>query len=194
MKQESIRAALIDGTIHVIATEGLDKATTKRIGTRTGLNEAYIYRCFKGKEDMYVQTFQQLDYEFLSEVMKRVKVMEMEQFSMKQRCRMFFDPMWRFILGDKEKAICYIQYFHSHYFVRYSLQGRRERFAPLINHCTPAFKPDVDVWLMLNHVLDILFASANRVYTGELADNERTANYVFDLIYSGVEPHLAWTE
>ena len=44
MNQEELRSRLIDGTIRVIAQEGLDKATTKQIGTTTGINEAYIYR------------------------------------------------------------------------------------------------------------------------------------------------------
>lgn len=42
MKQDDLRVALIDGAIHVIAQNGLDKATTKAIGTATGINEGYI--------------------------------------------------------------------------------------------------------------------------------------------------------
>ena len=34
MKQDDTRLKLIDGTIHVIARDGLDKATTKSIGNR----------------------------------------------------------------------------------------------------------------------------------------------------------------
>ena len=53
MKPDDIRQWLIDGTISVIANDGLDKATTKQIGIETALNEVYIYRCFSGKEDMF---------------------------------------------------------------------------------------------------------------------------------------------
>lgn len=61
MKQDETRRMLIDGTIHVIARDGLDKATTKQIGLETSINEAYIYRCFAGKEDMFAKTFDALD-------------------------------------------------------------------------------------------------------------------------------------
>ena len=60
MKQDETRRMLIDGTIHVIARDGLDKATTKQIGLETSINEAYIYRCFAGKEDMFAKTFDRL--------------------------------------------------------------------------------------------------------------------------------------
>lgn len=49
MKQDDTRLKLIDGTTHVIARDGLDKATTKSIGEETSINQAYIYRHFEGK-------------------------------------------------------------------------------------------------------------------------------------------------
>ena len=57
MKNGEIRQLLIDGTIRVIAREGLEKASTKLIGTTTSINEVYIYRCFKSKEDMFTEVF-----------------------------------------------------------------------------------------------------------------------------------------
>ncbi len=55
MKQDELRRKLIDGTIQVIAQHGLDKATTKQISLATNINEVYIYRCFKDKEDMFAR-------------------------------------------------------------------------------------------------------------------------------------------
>jgi len=60
MKQDELRRRLIDGTIHVIAQDGLDKATTKQIRIETSINQAYIYRCFEDKEDMLKKTFEEL--------------------------------------------------------------------------------------------------------------------------------------
>ena len=66
MKQDEIRRRLIDGTIHVIARDGLDKASTKQIGITTSTNEAYIYRCFEDKEDMFSKAFDSLDDELFA--------------------------------------------------------------------------------------------------------------------------------
>lgn len=191
IKQESIRAALIDGAIAVIAREGIDRATTKRIGTLTGINEVYIYRCFKGKEDLFVESFLLLDHEFVKEVMSRGGVMDREEVPFRERSKMFFDPVWRFVLNERDRSRCYIQYYHSPYFVKYSLKDRKERFKPLTDWLSDAFKPEADVWRLFNHVLDILFASAEQVFQGELPDDENTARYVFGLIYSSIEPYLA---
>jgi len=193
MKQESIRAALIDGAIHVIACEGIDRATTKRIGTYTGVNEVYIYRCFKDKEDLFVQTFLQLDKEFVDEIMLRTHVMKQAEVPIEERCKSLFADIWRFVLNERERSECYIQYYHSPYFVKYSLKGRRERFKPVLDRCSCAFRPGADVWRLLNHILDILFASAEQVFQGEMQNDEKTLEYVFNLIYYGIEPYLTWS-
>ena len=51
MKQDEFRQQLIDGTVRVIARDGLDKASAKQIELETGINAVYIYRCFKDKEE-----------------------------------------------------------------------------------------------------------------------------------------------
>ncbi|MBP3632968.1 MAG: TetR/AcrR family transcriptional regulator [Oscillospiraceae bacterium] len=194
MKPDDKHTALIEGAIHVIANEGIDRATTKRIGTYTGINEAYIYRCFKGKEDLFVQAFLQLDKEFVNHIMLQVRVMDREDLPFEVRCRKFFSAVWSFVLHERDRSVCYIQYYHSHYFAKYSLNGRRERFKPVLDRCSSAFKPQADVWRLLNHILDILFSSAEQVFQGELPDDEKTQEYVYCLIYCGIEPYLAWSE
>ena len=61
MKRENVKCALINSAIDVIATQGLDKATTKLIANVAGLNEVYIYRNFNDKEDLFVKVFEYLD-------------------------------------------------------------------------------------------------------------------------------------
>ena len=50
MKRErNAKQAFIEGSVRVVARDGLDKTTTKAIATEAGLSEAYIYRCFESK-------------------------------------------------------------------------------------------------------------------------------------------------
>jgi AcrR family transcriptional regulator len=88
MKTDQLRQILIDGTIRVIASEGLGKASTKQIGKATNLNEAYIYRCFNNKEDMFLKAFNSLDDELLSVTLKHMPIFSMETMDFDMRCRM----------------------------------------------------------------------------------------------------------
>ena len=58
MKRErNAKQAFIEGTVRVVARDGLDKTTTKAIATEAGLSEAYTYRCFESKEALLCAAF-----------------------------------------------------------------------------------------------------------------------------------------
>ena len=57
MRQDNMHRALMNSAIHVVSEQGIHKATTKALAQNSGVNEAYIYRLFSGKEDLLKQTF-----------------------------------------------------------------------------------------------------------------------------------------
>ena len=60
MEQREIQQTFIRSAIRVIARKGLVKATTKAIAADAGLNEAYIYKCFKGKDELLAEALHDL--------------------------------------------------------------------------------------------------------------------------------------
>lgn len=91
MKQpDEIRQALIDGTVRVVARNGLDKATTKALTTEAGVNEVNIYRMFNGKDDLLKKTFSALDNELVSEILSRLPIMDVTAMPIEDRCRALF--------------------------------------------------------------------------------------------------------
>lgn len=61
MEQREIQQTFIRSAIRVIARKGLVKATTKAIAADAGLNEAYIYKCFKGKDELLAEALHDRD-------------------------------------------------------------------------------------------------------------------------------------
>lgn len=190
MKQDEIRQRLIDGTIHVIAQDGLDKATTKQIGTETAVNEAYIYRCFAGKEDMFSKTFDRLDDELASITMQYVSVMYDSEIDFKHRCRIFFFEVWNFLLRNREKCLAYVQYYYSPYFKKYSYRTHESRFKPLVAKFKAAFVKEADVWMILNHILNVMLDFAVKVHNGLMSDDDNYSEHVFRVIYASVKQYF----
>lgn len=190
MKRDEIRQKLIDGTIHVIATGGLDKATTKQIGTETAVNEAYIYRCFAGKEDMFAKAYDYLDSELLDKTMEYVSVMYDTTTKFKQRCRIFFFGVWRFLLSNSEKCLAYVRYYYSPYFKKYSYIIHETRFKPLVEKFSDAFIGEADVWMILNHILNVMLDFAVKVHNGLMPDNDDYSEHVFRVIYESVKQYF----
>ena len=190
MKSNDTRRQLIDGTIRVIARDGLDKATTKQIGIETATNEAYIYRCFHDKTDMFAQTFDCLDNELLDTLMQHVSIMYMQTMDFEMRCWGFFSSVWKFILGNQDRCLAYIQYYYSPYFKKHSAEIHKRRYAPLLEQFRPAFREEANVWMLLNHILNVMLDFAIKVFDGALPDNEDTAEHVFRLLYVSVRQYF----
>ncbi len=194
MKKGEVRQSLIEGTIRVIATEGIDGATTKQISKTTGINEAYIYRNFQDKDDMFACAFNLLDQELVAALMDAMPVMRERSIHIEDRCFMLFSKVWKFVLGNSERCLCFMRYYYSPYFLKYSIAEHKKVYERVVKSITPAFKPGTDVWMMLNHILDIMMARAVKIFSGECVNNDTTATELFALIYDSVESQLAWTE
>ncbi len=194
MNRDELRRKLIDGTIHVIAQNGLDKATTKQIGKATATNEVYIYRCFTDKEDMFTKAFDKLDEELFYKAMLHVGVMYMRELAYELRCRFYFFAVWKFLLSNRDKCLTFVRYYYSPYFQKYSAEAHKQRYAPLVNKFKDAFKSEANVWMILNHILNVMLDFAVKVHNGEMPNNDDYAEHVFRVIYASVKQYFRGTE
>jgi AcrR family transcriptional regulator len=190
MKQDDTRLKLIDGTIHVIARDGLDKATTKQISIETSTNEVYIYRCFSDKEDMFAKTFEYLDDELVNKALQHIPVMYVKEIEYEARCWMFFTSVWKFILSNRDKCLTYIRYYYSPYFKQYSEVDHNRRYKPLVDKFKNAFRDEANVWMILNHILNVMLDFAVKVFDGAVQDNADTTEHVFRLIYCSIQQYF----
>lgn len=193
MKKEEIRQKLMESAIHVVATEGIHKATTKAIAAHSGVNEVYIYRMFEDKDDLFAQSFALIDSELISCIMKYVPIMQMKEIEIKERCYIFFMACWKNIL-DYDKCSFFIKYYYSQYYNSYSPLKRRKAYAEVIDSFVPAFKSGIDVWRMFNRILDIVYSTIIKILRNEIPDNDETAEDVFRVLYSAIESALVWNE
>lgn len=190
MSPQDMREKLIERTISVIANEGLDKTTTKAITTGTGINEAYIYRHFSDKKDLLSKAFDKLDEELVAKVMQHLPVMYMQELEYELRCRVFFEAVWKFLLGNKEKCLAFVQYYYSLYFTKYSAESHKRRYIPIVEKFKDAFKDEADVWMILNHILNVMLDFAVKVHNGQMPSEDNYSEHVFLVIYRSVEQYF----
>ena len=185
-----MRSALVDRTIKVIATEGLDKTTTKAITLGTGINEVYIYRHFSSKEDLLSKAFDSLDTELVCEVMYHFSVMEDTSLDYETRCRIYFNKIWGFLLGNRDKCLAFVRYYYSPYFARISAKAHKERYGKVIEMFSRAFIDEADVWMILNHIINVMLDFAVKVHNGQMSEEDDYAEHVFRVIYASVKQYF----
>lgn len=190
MKHYDVQSRLIDRTIIVIAENGLDKTTTKAIVKGTDINEAYIYRYFSDKEDLLSHVFDTLDEELVAKVMQHLPVMYMRELEYELRCRVFFEAVWKFLLGNKEKCLAFVRYYYSPYFTKYSAESHKRRYVPVVEKFKEAFKDEADVWMILNHILNVMLDFAVKAHNGQMPKEDNYVEHVFLVIYASVKQYF----
>jgi len=190
MSPQEMRQTLIAKTISVIANEGLDKTTTKAITQGTGINEAYIYRCFAHKEDLLTKAFETLDEELVRKAMQHISVMYMSELEYELRCRVFFEAVWKFLLGNKDKCLAFVRYYYSPYFTKYSASEHKKRYSQLVEKFSEAFIKEANAWMLLNHILNVMLDFAVKVFSEAVENNDDTTELVFRLVYYSIRPYL----
>lgn len=194
MSPQDMRQTLIARTIQVIANEGLDKTTTKAITAGTGINEAYIYRYFSDKEDLLAKAFDKLDEELVDKAMQHVSIMYMDTMEYEMRCRFYFGAMWKFLLGNREKCLAFVRYYYSPYFSKRSSESHKRRYTSLIEKFSDAFKAEADVWMILNHMLNVMLDFAVKVHNDQMSRDDDYTEHVFRVIYASVKQYFKETE
>ena len=194
MKRETeIKELLISNAIHLIATGGFEKATTKELAHNGGdlpdfrMNDVYVYRIFGSKENVYEAAFDRLDRE-LSGCCREAYIMAMKTeptlgHSIKQKVFNFFETVWEFILGNEERCRCYVRYYYSVYFKGRSYDEHKRLFAGLISDMAGIFKEEADVFAILHSVFISMLDFAIRVYNGEVQNNDEDRPHIFNVLF-----------
>lgn len=181
MKQMKMRTALIDSTIRVIAQDGLDRATTKAIATAAGVNEAYIYRLFDGKEDLLKNAFMDCNELLVAECSRSLLENEHLMPDIDAIYRNGFRRCWNMLLCSREKCLFYVRYYYSPYFQKYAQKDYQQSYDRLIAEIQRFFPAWVDVADLIHHALDIALCYAVKVFYGEMEADERLFERVYQL-------------
>ena len=190
MKHLNVRDRLIENAVRIIAENGFDKTTTKAIVSGTDINEAYIYKYFDDKENLFVSVFENLDKELLNTLMQSISVIYMSELDIKLRCRMFFDAIWKLMLDNKENCLAFVRYYYSPYFSKYSADKHKQLYEPLMEKLKPIFIDEANVWMILNHVLNVMLDFAVKVHNNQMPEKDNYSEHVFRVVYHSIEQYF----
>lgn len=185
-----MKQAFMESAVRIVAREGLAKTTTKAIAAEAGLNEAYIYKCFNGKDELLSEAFHMEDERFAALLRETLPVMRMSGFTWKERAFLLWKKSWDFILDKEADCIFYIRYYYSADCRTYAYDTHLKHFHELIEKVRPTFKQDANVDMLVQQIFDTMLAFATRVLNCEIENSEATTELTFEQIYSFVVPNI----
>ncbi len=190
MEQKEIRQAFIQSAIHVVARDGLVKATTKAIAAAAGLNEAYIYKCFRGKDELLAAALWKLDAGLSQHLSETFPIMRNATLSWKERCFILWESSWVFILQKDDEVLFYLRYYYSSDFRAHAREKHLEYYRALTSRIGYVFRPGTDIDLITHQMFETMLSFAAHVMAGDMPNDNTTTERTFAQIYSFVAPHF----
>ena len=190
MEQQDIKQTFMASAVRVVARDGMEKATTKSIAAEAKLNEAYIYKCFSGKDELLSETFLMEDDHFSAFLKKTLPVMRTPGLLWRERAYILWKRSWEHILGIPSDCAFYIRYYYSASCRAHAYEMHLACYKPLIEKVSPVFLPETNMDMLIHQIFSTMLFFASRVLNGELENSEATTLWAFEQIYSFVVPHV----
>lgn len=190
MEIHEMRQAFINSAVRVVARDGIEKTTTKAIAAEAKLNEAYIYKCFSGKDELLGEALRMEDENFAELLRETLPVMHIDNLSWKVRAFILWKKCWDFILEERDDCIFYIRYYFSASCLGSTHSNHMKSFYPLIEKIGPSFKDGTNMNMLIHQIFSTMLFFAARVMDGDLENNDETTRWTFEQIYSFIVPNV----
>lgn len=185
-----MRQAFIESAVRVVARDGMERTTTKAIASEAKLNEAYIYKCFSGKDELLSEALHMEDVNFASLLAQTLPVMHMPGLPWKARAYVLWKRSWDYILSLPDDCMFYIRYYYSASCHAHAYESHLACYHPLMEKASKAFRPGTNMNMLVHQIFSTMLFFASRVLNHELENNEQTTTWVFEQIYSFVVPNV----
>lgn len=185
-----MRCVFIRSAIHIVARDGLERTTTKAIAADAGLNEAYIYKCFSGKEELLGEALHMEDANLAVLLHEALPIMHDTRLKWKERAFLLWKRCWDFILEDEEDCVFYIRFYFSALGLNTVYQKHLGSYSPLVEQIRPTFRPETNMDMLVHQIFCTMLFFASRVMSGELEACDHTTSWAFEQVYSFIAPNV----
>ena len=139
MEVQDMRRAFLESAVRIAARDGIEKTTTKAIAAEAKLNEAYIYKCFAGKDQLLSAALQMEDRRFADLLEQTLPVMKLPGLPWRERAFLLWKASWDFVLAEPEDCIFYIRYYYSAGCRAYAYEAHLQCYQPIIERDQPGY-------------------------------------------------------
>jgi AcrR family transcriptional regulator len=191
------RQALLQSTVRAVAKYGMKDVSIRSISADAGVNDAYIYRYFKDKEDLLVQAYLLENDRFMRHVMRCIELVQEQaalQEGIRDRYCIIFHTAWRYLLDTPDVCRFFMYYYHSPNFEKYAQETYKEQLDLLAGKIIRLFDCAEDARHCLYALFVLLNSCSIQVLNGELPDNAETEDRVYRMTYNAICAQMKNTE
>lgn len=177
--------ALLEGAVRAVARNGLENTTTRSIGAEAGVDDAYIYRFYRDKEDLLCRAFLTECEKFVERILQSIDMLRRSAIAetLEDRCRFIVACAWNYLKDRPDISRFFVRYYHSAGFQNHASEQYRTYLSQIADSISETLVVQPNAPLVMVHLMESMFSFASKAADGLLPDNDDTANSVFDQLY-----------
>lgn len=190
MDAEERKIKMMDATMQMVASKGLDSFSVAQTANFASINEALVYRDFGTKENLLHECYISVNKEILENYKKRGECSSSDQKTIQKQMYHQWHRYFACLVEGGYKTLFYQQYRDSVYQMRQekNLQTNqydsKESFRTILKHC---LKNSADVELVSTYMIDGSVLFAKRVICHEIANSAEITEKIWQLLNGGMK-------
>ena len=177
-------AALLQAAIRAVARDGLEKTTTRSIGAAAGINDAYIYRYFKDKEELLSRAYIDANEHLVKLLLHRIgEAGKMAIEYGRERFAYVARGLWDVLLENAELCLFCDYYYHSASYQKYAADAHHTLALSLLEKMEERYTIAERAEYSLYYLMESIFGFAARAITGRYPKGEDGFEQMLDQLY-----------
>lgn len=177
-------------TIHIVAKDGLENLSTRKVAAESGISDGCMFNYFKSKTDLLIQCLYFIDRQIDAEL----STVHFNMLSPKKSIRELWFNYFNFLISHGDYARFYRQFRHSSYYNAEVVEGQNKSFSffvKLIKNVSPLFNINMDIFWV--YIIETTLDFAVRVADKQLPCEESDKEKYFALFANGISGVLKGT-
>ena len=185
MRKKTIsRDSIIDATILIVALDGIENVTMRKISSECGISVGSMFNYFENKENLLVESLYHIDNQINDEMV----AVTIDDNNVRKGIRKLWYRYFNFLIAHPDYVKYYRAIRHSAYFTEEVVAGQDKSlsfFLSFIKRYSNEFKEDAQTFWV--YVVEITLSFAVRVVDGHLPGTDADIERYFHLIAYGME-------
>lgn len=184
MRKKSITPEeIIQATIHLVAENGLENISTRKVAASCGISDGCMFNYFESKNDLLIKCLYHIDNEIDAELSRT----NFNILKMKKSIRALWFTYFDFLIEHGDYTKYYRQFRHSSYYTEEVVKGQDKSFsffARLIASGSNVLNVNLDIFWV--YIIETTLNFAVRVVDKQLPYNEKDKEKYFAFLANGI--------
>lgn len=196
-KQE-LKEKLQSSAYHIVATEGMERCTVRRVSAGCGLSDPYIYQCYSDLPDLMQSAFMEIDKKIADCVYDALKHDVLNLITTDdavKACVLLWRKYWKFLMEDPEKTIFYWRFYQSSYYTKELHDERLLNYRYFIKFIakvgeTYGLTQKIHLNVLVSNLIDNTVSVAVKLHLGFFKKEDIIEKRLFQSVFANLFHHL----